>query len=435
MAASYKTRFDVLQDDEESQSNNKSLKNVLNRYQNSSSKSLALFALAVLAFLFLGWSWSRPSFKRTTGPSYVGDVDWRNASAKARSAYRFWTEDQCGAMFHPLYLEADRAMDFWEARGGISFEDVDKASGIANARLLIYDNQLYVKGFVNGLFSRAYAQVALINEAVITSPEPLPNIEFAISINDWAHGEPLPIWELSREAHVEQVWLMPDYGFYSWPEPGVGSFQEVVQKTAKHEADHPRWSSKDPRLFWKGAFWVNPLRQRLQEVSAGRKWSDIQDMNWGDNAAQNRKTIDGHCEYKYLAHVEGGSYSGRLKFIQMCRSVIVTHELKYIQHFHHLMNSNASSPDQNTVVTPGEDWAELDATMNSLLADDVRAERIADNGYQFWRYWNGPAGINCYLRRMFHNYAKVQSFKPVLGYNDASYASFDLMRSAFWEIH
>jgi hypothetical protein len=36
-------------------------------------------------------------------------------------------------------------------------------------------------------------------------------------------------------------------------------------------------------------------------------------MNWGDNAAQNRKTIDGHCEYKYLAHVEGGSYSGRLK--------------------------------------------------------------------------------------------------------------------------
>jgi hypothetical protein len=54
-------------------------------------------------------------------------------------------------------------MNFWEARGGISFEDVDKASGIANARLLIYDNQLYVKGFVNGLFSRAYAQVALIS--------------------------------------------------------------------------------------------------------------------------------------------------------------------------------------------------------------------------------------------------------------------------------
>jgi hypothetical protein len=104
MAASYKTRFDILQDDEESQGSNKPLRNVLNRYQGSSSKGLALTALAVLGFLFLGWSWTRPSFKRSTGPSYVGDVDWRNASAKARSAYRFWTEDQCGAMFLPLYL-------------------------------------------------------------------------------------------------------------------------------------------------------------------------------------------------------------------------------------------------------------------------------------------------------------------------------------------
>lgn len=172
-----------------------------------------------------------------------------------------------------------------------------------------------------------------------------------MSIGDWARGEPLPIWELSREnrSGTEHSWLMPDYGMYSWPEPGVGSFSEVMQKTAAREKEIGSFSKKDPRLFWKGglynhsfltvhanirfssgAFWVNGLREALYNKVQGKPWADIQNMDWGNDAANNRRTIDGHCAYKYLGHIEGGSYSGRLKFIQMCRSVLVMHELKYV---------------------------------------------------------------------------------------------------------
>lgn len=30
-----------------------------------------------------------------------------------------------------------------------------------------------------------------------------------------------------------------------------------------------------------------------------------------------------HCQYKFLGHVEGWAYSGRLKYLQQCRSVVV----------------------------------------------------------------------------------------------------------------
>ena len=46
---------------------------------------------------------------------------------------------------------------------------------------------------------------------------------------------------------------------------------------------------------------------------ADKKWADIENMDWGDHPADTRKTIEDHCDFKYLAHVEGGSSSGRLK--------------------------------------------------------------------------------------------------------------------------
>lgn len=187
---------------------------------------------------------------------------------------------------------------------------------------------------------------------MITSPEPLPNVEFVIKTKDRsaADDEGLPLWVLDRTEQQQDLWLMPDYGFYSWPEPGVGGIAEVRDKCGEWEA-RQRWKDKIPKLFWRGAI-LNKLRavrwclvsarqfqadapyvhppQDLLEIVEGYEWNDVAAIVW-QRLDGMLKTPEEHCAYKYLAHAEGVAYSGRLKYIQMCRSVIVAHELQFIQ--------------------------------------------------------------------------------------------------------
>ncbi|CAD6568881.1 MAG: hypothetical protein CYPHOPRED_002921 [Cyphobasidiales sp. Tagirdzhanova-0007] len=374
--------------------------------KDASSRQLAICA-CLAAFCLLAYRWTSGAYPRPTS-SIIGEVDWRNTTNQRLTPIKTLSEDQCDVLFQPLFAEIDRAALFWKDRGGITRENMDDAARMSNAHLVLYDNQLYLKSFRPGLFSRAEAQVALINEAISTSPDRLPNMEFAIGVDDWPHQDPLPIWELCREHHIQHVWLQPDYGFYSWPEPGVGSFQEVMYKAEKHEKNSSGWSGKQKKLFWKGAMGQNVLRKELADVISDKSWADIQDMNWSENEARDRKTIDDHCDFKFLGHVEGGSSSGRLN-----------------------INSNDTSPDQNTVVIPGGNWDRLSGIMESLLADDRRAKRIADNSHEFWHYWNSPAATSCYLRKMFRSWAMLQKFEPVLSYSDTAYNSFD----TDWVIH
>jgi hypothetical protein len=115
--------------------------------------------------------------------------------------------------------------------------------------------------------------------------------------------------------------------------------------------------------------------------------------------------MEDHCRWKFHGFPEGNTYSGRLRYLQNCRVVIVTHTPRWIQHWTHLYNADWNSPDQNIVyVDPPrpEDpsvpvhgdggnqfndntWAHLPKAMEKLLADDARAKLIADNQWDFFR--------------------------------------------------
>ena len=60
--------------------------------------------------------------------------------------------------------------------------------------------------------------------------------------------------------------------------------------------------------------------QDLLRGSENQPWSDVQALDWGKVNQEDQKANGGdlkspaeHCEYQYLAHVEGWAYSGRLK--------------------------------------------------------------------------------------------------------------------------
>ncbi len=97
--------------------------------------------------------------------------------------------------------------------------------------------------------------------------------------------------------------------------------------------------------------------------------------------------IESFCRYKYVLHTEGITYSGRLQFLQLCNSVLLTPPLAFLQHTTHFMKplfsydlnlrdksgrkSWVSSsgvqkawpihyrPDQANVVFVAPDWSDL----------------------------------------------------------------------------
>ena len=55
---------------------------------------------------------------------------------------RHLTEEQCQERYPDLYLEADRAQEWFISKGGISKKMVDEAEEEGNARLVILNNQV-----------------------------------------------------------------------------------------------------------------------------------------------------------------------------------------------------------------------------------------------------------------------------------------------------
>lgn len=56
------------------------------------------------------------------------------------------------------------------------------------------------------------------------------------------------------------------------------------------------------------------IRKRLVDLSSRYPWGDVRELDWS-NLGDTLKSPAEHCEYKFLAHVEGYAYSGRLKCV------------------------------------------------------------------------------------------------------------------------
>lgn len=190
----------------------------------------------------------------------------------------------------------------------------------------------------------------------------------------------------------------------------IGAYSEVQRKAISKDKKVP-WKYKIPKLVWRGAILGLPIRQRLIKATKDKDWADIKTVNWGkkESFEKDRLSMDDHCEYKYLMHTEGTSNSGRLKYLQNCRSVVVAHKLEWVQHHHHLMVS--SGPEQNFVEVD-RSYKDLEAKINDLKLQDGEAEAIADRSVKVFRErYLTPAAETCYWRKLIRGWATV-SFQP-----------------------
>jgi hypothetical protein len=116
-------------------------------------------------------------------------------------------------------------------------------------------------------------------------------------------------------------------------------------------------------------------------------------------------TVDEMCRYAMTAHTEGGSYSGRLKFLLNCDSLTVIHDLLWRTHFSHLLEREG--PRQNYIAVQ-RDFADLEEKVEYYLEHPDEAEQIVGNAVATFRdRYLAPAAQSCYLRRLVQGYSTV----------------------------
>ncbi|KAF2768826.1 hypothetical protein EJ03DRAFT_112532 [Teratosphaeria nubilosa] len=395
------------------------------------------FVAALLVYLTLLAPW-RESLKSRSYEPPAKAVEWLPPAARPlRYRWSFdadrdasntgLTHAQCTLAFPDLYPEIDRAVGYWQRRQHtITPDDIEISWRKDGAvRLLIHENKLRViesrvfesDNTYGGYSQRTEATLNQIHRALAgarAAGEEIPTIEFAITVEDFNRiptneSDSHTIWHFARrliDRDEDRVWVMPDFNFWAAPAAeGVVDFEQT-RKLAK-ERDSPL-TEKIPQIIWRGATWTNKARRgSLIDATRDKSWADVMEINWKNK--KNMITTKDTCDYMFLAHTEGQTWSGRLKYLLNCNSLAVVHSLSWHTHYYHLLI--ADGPEQN-YISASEDFSNLEQKIEWLLEHPDHAQRVANNSInQFRRKYTTVAAENCYWRRLFHGWASV-AFKP-----------------------
>lgn len=267
-------------------------------------------------------------------------------------------------------------------------------------QLFVIDAGSIEESYIHGTRERAIAVLSLINRALAASPEHIPNVEFAMTVDDLplrSNGDGTPMLALTRQSNndYKNVWLMPDFGYWSWAFTKIPSYQRLRQTLRENDGDASSFQRKKDQAVWRGKFHPNPIRGALNDATQGKPWADVVEVDIAspDQDLSRMISLEDMCKnYKIILHTEGNSYSGRLKYLQACRSVIVAHTLEWEEfHTHLLINSGK---DQNYVEVP-DNWANLETDVTRLLENPHEAEAIATRSYDtFGGRYLTPAAVS-----------------------------------------
>ncbi|KAF1971699.1 hypothetical protein BU23DRAFT_590588 [Bimuria novae-zelandiae CBS 107.79] len=326
---------------------------------------------------------------------------------------------ECDTEFKDLFKEIERSGTHRKSIGKVTPADLDLHwIDDGGVRAMIHRQKLFIlesKLESEYHLPRALSILHQIDRAITASPELVPDIEFSFIVKDLpdeAHAHHT-YWALSKLQVDKEAWLMPDFGFWTWPLDLVGAYEQIRVEGIQNQV---AWEKRIPKVLWRGALKTNKdVRGALYRVTRSKEWADVEEVKWksrtkvsAGSAASALSMVD-HCNYKFLVHTEGRSYSGRGKYLLNCGSVVITHKSQWMEP-HHAVYINAGL-EQN-VVEVERDFSDLEEKVLGLLKEPNLAHKIATNGQKTFRDRHlTPAAQACYWRKLFHAWANV-SFQP-----------------------
>ncbi|KAF2105982.1 glycosyl transferase family 90-domain-containing protein [Lophiotrema nucula] len=402
------------------------------------------FLFYLLAFIIASQLWSAWKQSGHGHPvSYIPST-WHFDADRHANVHTF-NNEQCDIAFPQLYHSLEQAV---KRRNGKKVQPKDIAinEGRCMLRVIIYEGELFVvdSGMPEYCYvtngnerERILGTLAQVDRAISTSPSsdpPIPNVEFSLSLDDLprrSKGEGVFFGYTRKDVkEYDDIWMMPNYAYWSWNYTHAPSWNSIRKEISEEEKRVP-WEKKDPRVVWRGKIKMAELRKELVRVSKGKDWSDIKAVvinNATDVHTKDVMNLRDFCGYKFTVQTEGTSYSGRLKYLQLCRSALITHPLEW-QEFHtHLMR--LAGPDIN-FIEASENFGNLESAMEYYRQHDNEAEEIARNSYNiFARKYLTPAAVTCYWRHLFWSWSSVQGFEPQLYTRDE--LNNPIMRGTPW---
>jgi hypothetical protein len=196
-----------------------------------------------------------------------------------------------------------------------------------------------------------------------------------------------------------------------------------------------------------------PAEGGVAESGRGKEWADVQALRgYGLETTENRTTtqqqgkddgnalmIEDFCRYKYVLYTEGVTYSGRLQFLQMCKSVLIAPPVAWLQHTTHMIRPVWSGdlysekgeegwepdegvkeawpvrypPREANAVFVAPDWSDLRRTVEWLEGNPGVAEGIAGRQREVFvgEGYLSPAAEVCYWRALIRGWSEVVRYE------------------------
>ncbi|KAA8567751.1 hypothetical protein EYC84_008219 [Monilinia fructicola] len=98
------------------------------------------------------------------------------------------TQRQCDLAFPGLFEEVERPVQLRREKK-VTRRELDETPRLNGfIRAMIFDQQLYILDTSGQIYSRGLATLHALHRAMLTSPEPLPDIEFTMNVDDRLEG-------------------------------------------------------------------------------------------------------------------------------------------------------------------------------------------------------------------------------------------------------
>jgi Glycosyl transferase family 90 len=245
-----------------------------------------------------------------TGPKDIVEDEWQFQHGRDDLDLSM-SEDKCNVAFPGLFEEVHRAVG-WRIEQGrnVTLADLDAVTiERGRIRAMIVDGKIRVLAASHSFDDhrkRALATLYSIYRAISADTKAIPNIEFIISLDDMVDTPSQHVWALTRRSQDQNLWLVPDFGFWSWDLEDVGTIDDVAEQIIREESV-TGWDAKIQKLVWRGTPKMLPkLRGALLDASRGKIWGDVAALAPG-TPPKNYLGAAEQCRYMFLAHAEGVS--------------------------------------------------------------------------------------------------------------------------------
>ena len=233
----------------------------------------------------------------------------------------------------------------------------------------------------------------------------------------------VPVFALTKSKNVkhglrhENIILMPCFTLWSWPEARAGRWKGKLNSIL-NAGLRLKFEERTSKAFWRGVFnnegrtWFHSLSVKYPNLV------DVQQNVWSkhDNAlplvgSEAYTTLEDHCKFKYLLHIEGGSYSSRLKYLLLCGStVIYDRGNHWDEYWYHLLEHN-----QNVILFEKRGNEDEFKKLHEFLSkNEDKAKEIGNQGRQLVSHYLSENAISCFWWKILDEYGKLIGYKPTL---------------------